>query len=267
MNVISRRVRFKWNCTASPGTRLPRAGRPYVLTRRRPGPYHPSAMSDNPLAASSLLDLSRSLATALFEAEGYPWLAIPRIAAFVAALVAEPPPGYRRVTELVIAAEGARISPRAELLGPAVIGRGSEIRTGAFLRENVLVGELCVVGNSTELKNCILFDHAQAPHFNYVGDSILGVGAHMGAGAILSNLKSDQSEVFATGPGGERMATGLVKFGAVLGDRAELGCNCVCNPGTIVGREGRAYPLCSVRGFVPERYILKSDGSLVEKRP
>jgi NDP-sugar pyrophosphorylase family protein len=238
-----------------------------MLTRLWPEPYHPSAMSANPIAASSLLDLSRSLAASILDPEGYPWLAIPRIAAFVAALVAEPPPGYRRVTDLVIAAEGAQISPRAELLGPAVIGRGSEIRTGAFIRENVLVGELCVVGNSTELKNCVLFDLAQAPHFNYVGDSILGLGAHMGAGSILSNLKSDKSEVFVSGPGGERIATGLVKFGAILGDRAELGSNCVCNPGTIVGREGTAYPLCSIRGYLPERSILKSDGRVVAKRP
>ncbi|HRY54499.1 MAG TPA: UDP-N-acetylglucosamine pyrophosphorylase [Spirochaetia bacterium] len=219
------------------------------------------------LRASDFLDLSATLASSLFDPEGYPWLALPRISAFLASLLAEPPAGYRLVAPGILAGEGCSISGRAELLGPAVLGPGTEVRCGAFIRENVIVGARCVVGNSTELKNCILLDLAQAPHFNYVGDSVMGRRSHIGAGAILSNYKSDGSEVSARGPGGEVIPTGLCKFGAVLGDGAELGCNSVCFPGTLVGRGSTAYPLSSIRGWIRPGSILKQGGLLVLKEP
>jgi acetyltransferase-like isoleucine patch superfamily enzyme len=235
-----------------------------AVDRGGDAPYPPIVRHDG-LAPADLLDLSKSLAGPLLGSLEFAWLLMPLLAQLIEDLVAEPPPGYVRIADGIIAGEGARISPRAELGGPAVIGPGSELRTGAFIRENVLVGRGCVVGNSSELKNCVLFDSAQAPHFNYVGDSILGQGAHIGAGAVLSNLKSDRSLIVVSGPGGGRFATGLLKFGAILGDGAEIGCNAVCFPGAIVGRESVAYPLSSVRGFVPARHILKNDGSLVPR--
>lgn len=213
------------------------------------------------------LELSATIASSIFDPEGYPWLALSRIADFLSALLAEPPAGYRRLTETVLVGEGASISPRAELLGPAIIGPGAELRTGAFLRENVIVGAHCVVGNSTELKNCVLFDFAQAPHFNYVGDSIMGMKSHIGAGVILSNYKSDGSEVSLRLPDGSRIPTGLVKFGAILGDHVEIGCNSVCYPGTLVGRNTTAYPLSALRGSFPPDSIVRPDGRVEEKRP
>jgi NDP-sugar pyrophosphorylase family protein len=217
------------------------------------------------IPASDYLDLGSTLASAILRGDEPPWLVLPRLAAFVARLVADPPPGYRVITAGVIAAEGVTISGRAELVGPAVLGSGSEIRIGAFIREHVLVGSHCVVGNSTELKNCILLDHAQAPHFNYVGDSVLGRKAHLGAGAILSNLKSDQTEVHVRGEGGIDIPTGLFKFGAILGDGVELGCNSVCYPGSLVGRGSSAYPLSALRGIIPADSIVKADGSITPR--
>jgi UDP-N-acetylglucosamine diphosphorylase / glucose-1-phosphate thymidylyltransferase / UDP-N-acetylgalactosamine diphosphorylase / glucosamine-1-phosphate N-acetyltransferase / galactosamine-1-phosphate N-acetyltransferase len=218
------------------------------------------------LSVSAYLDLSKSMAAPVFEGLEYPWQAIPLIAAFVEALLADPPEGYELVGERVLAHREAKISPRAELLGPAVIGKGAEIGPGAYIRAFVIVGDSAVAGNSTELKNCILFDGAQAPHFNYVGDSIMGHASHMGAGAVLSNQRSDKGEVVVHAPGGFAMRTGLLKFGAVLGDRAELGCNSVCFPGSLVGRDAVAYPLCPVRGVVPARSIVKADGRIAPRR-
>lgn len=222
-----------------------------------------AAMGHPELAASAMLDLSATLAASILPPDSPPWLALPRIADLLASLLASPPTGYRLVAPAVLAGADCTISPRAELCGPALIGRGTEIRTGAYVRENVLVGERCVIGNSTELKNCILFDEAQAPHFNYVGDSILGRKAHLGAGSILSNLKSDGGEVILRLPGGIAIPTGLIKFGAILGDEVEVGCNAVCNPGSLVGRGSRIYPLASLRGFLPAGMILKGDGQRI----
>ena len=216
--------------------------------------------------ADTLLDLSSSLLGAVLDPESCPWLALPLLETFVRAMIDNPPPGYRLYARDILVGEGCVISSRAELIGPAVIGPGTEVRTGAFIRGNVLVGGSCVVGNSTELKNCVLFDHAQAPHFNYVGDSIMGEGSHIGAGVILSNLKSDKSEVHVRDSAGLDLATGLVKFGAILGDGVEIGCNSVCYPGTIIGRGSIVYPLTAVRGIVPADSILKADGTLVERR-
>ncbi|HWQ07652.1 MAG TPA: hypothetical protein VN436_01035 [Holophaga sp.] len=188
---------------------------------------------------------------------------MPRIADFLASLLASPPSGYRLAAPGVLVGEGCLLSARVELCGPAIIGPGSELRPGAYVRENVIVGARCVVGNSTELKNCILFDEVQAPHFNYVGDSILGRRAHLGAGSMLSNLKSDWSEVAVRLPDGASIFTGLTKFGAILGDEAEIGCNAVCNPGSVVGRSSRVYPLAGLRGFLPGSTILKAGGERV----
>ena len=218
------------------------------------------------LRPSDLLDLSASLAGSLLEDAIWPWDAVPAIAGFVRALLDHPPPGYRLLSPGILVAEGCVISARAELVGPAVFGPRTEIRAGAFVREHVLVGADCVVGNSTELKNCVLFDFAQAPHFNYVGDSILGKGSHIGAGVILSNQKSDKGEVKVRGFEGRDLSTGLLKFGSILGDGVEIGCNSVCYPGTVVGRSCIVYPLTAVRGFLPPDSILKADGSIIARR-
>ena len=196
----------------------------------------------------------------------YPWQAIGLIASFVDSLLADPPEGYERVTANVIAHRDARISSSAELLGPAVIGKGAEIGPGAYIRASVIMGNFTVAGNSTELKNCVLFDMALASHFNYVGDSIMGSASHLGAGAILSNQRSDKGEVLVHGQGGLVIRTGLAKFGAILGDRAEMGCNAVCFPGSVVGRDVTVYPLCPVRGIVPAFSIVKAEGCFVAKR-
>ncbi|MFH2113902.1 MAG: UDP-N-acetylglucosamine pyrophosphorylase [Spirochaetota bacterium] len=208
-----------------------------------------------------LLDLSASLIGTVMDPESYPWLALPLIGSVVRAILDDPPPGYRLFARDILVGEDCSISSRAELIGPAVIGPGTEIRSGALIREHVLVGNSCVVGNSTELKNCVLFDQAQAPHFNYVGDSLMGRASHIGAGVILSNLKADKSEVHIRSSEGLDLATGLIKFGAILGDGVEIGCNSVCYPGTIIGRGTVVYPLTSIRGIVPPDSILKADGT------
>ena len=156
----------------------------------------------------------------------------------------------------------ARLSPTAEINAPAIISHGSEVRHSAFIRGGVIVGEGAVIGNSSEIKNSVIFDGCQIPHFNYVGDSILGRGAHLGAGAVTSNVKTDRSEV-AVRAGEVEIKTGLRKLGAVIGEGAEIGCGAVIAPGAIIGRGARIYPQCFVRGFVPREHILKSDGSLV----
>ena len=171
---------------------------------------------------------------------------------------------YNVISDGVWVAKSARIAPTATIIGPCIIGEDTEIRPGAFIRGNVIVGKKAVVGNSTELKNCILFDGVQVPHFNYVGDSILGYKAHMGAGAVTSNVKSDKTLVTIK-LDGEKIETGRKKFGALLGDFVEVGCNSVLNPGTVIGKDTNVYPLSSVRGYVPENSIYKSENNIVEK--
>ncbi len=206
----------------------------------------------------------RSVAEPYLASFAYPWEALEGLADFIRGygktLSREL---YEEIAEDVWVAKSARISPSASIQGPAIIGEGSELRVGAFLRGAVLVGKDCVVGNSVELKNCILFDCAQVPHFNYVGDSILGYRAHLGAGAITSNVKSDKSLVTVTFEG-DRLETGRRKLGAILGEGVEIGCQTVLNPGTVIGEESRIYPLCSVRGYVPPRTLCKSDGKRVK---
>ncbi len=217
------------------------------------------------LKTMRLYDLSHTQAAPLLEGVLYPWEALSGIKDFILALIKTlDREEYNVLGENVFVHKSATVAKTAFIKGPAVIGEGTEVRHCAFIRGSALIGKNCVVGNSTELKNVILFDNVQVPHYNYVGDSILGYRSHMGAGAITSNVKSDKSLV--TVNAGERLETGLKKFGAMLGDFVEVGCNSVLNPGTVVGRNSNIYPLSSVRGFVPEGSIYKKYGDIVPKR-
>ena len=218
------------------------------------------------LKTAELYDLSHTLAEPLLAATEYPWEALPKIKEFVRVLGETLPlTDYDHPAEDVWISKEATVSKTATILGPTVIGKGTEVRPGAFIRGSVLVGEGCVVGNSCELKNAILFDKVQVPHFNYIGDSILGYRAHTGAGAITSNVKSDKTLVTVKTPEG-RIETGLKKFGACVGDFVEVGCNCVLNPGTVIGRNTNVYPLTSVRGTVPSNSIVKATDKIVPKQ-
>lgn len=221
---------------------------------------------NNSLCVPSLLDLSHTIAKPLFDTITYPWEALPHIGAFILALgKALPESEYEQRGEHIWVSRQAIVYPSVHISGPCIIDHGAEIRHCAFIRGNAIVGKGAVVGNSTELKNAILFDSAQVPHFNYVGDSILGYKAHMGAGAITSNVKSDKTLV-AVHYGGQMIETGLKKFGTILGDFVEIGCNGVLSPGSIVGRGSTVYPTVLVRGVVPEKSILKSTRDIVPKR-
>ena len=197
----------------------------------------------------------------LFESCEYPWQIVARISEYINEMLRNGIEGYSLYSDGVLVGKGASISPSAHISPPAIIGEECEIRVGAYIRGNVILGRGAVVGNSTELKNCILLDGAQAPHYNYVGDSLLGVRAHLGAGAICSNLRSDGREVIVRAD--TDYPTGMRKLGAILGDRAEIGCGCVLNPGTIIGKNSRIYPLTSVRGIVPPDCIMKSPNEIV----
>ena len=213
-----------------------------------------------------LFELKETIAAALFEGHVYPWELLPLIGEFIKGLGESLPESeYERRGEYVFAARDAKIYDSAYIAGPAIIGRGAEIRHCAFIRGNAIVGEKAVVGNSTELKNVILFNGVQVPHYNYVGDSILGFKAHMGAGSITSNVKSDKTLVCVKDSGAE-IETGLKKFGAMLGDHAEVGCNSVLNPGTVIGRNTNIYPTSCVRGVIPEDSIYKAPGQIVRKK-
>ena len=207
-----------------------------------------------------------SIAYGLLSRFEYPWEALPHISEIITELGSTLSPAeYRLMGENIWVAKDASVAPTAFINGPCIICRGAEIRHCAYIRGNAIVGSNAVVGNSVELKNCILFDCVQVPHFNYVGDSILGYKSHMGAGAVTSNLKSDKTSVTVK-LGEEKIETGLRKFGAILGDLVEVGCGAVLNPGTVIGRLTSVYPLSSVRGFVPEDSILKSGGIIVKRR-
>lgn len=217
------------------------------------------------IRTSELFDLNHTLAAPLLEKTEYPWEALADIGEFILALGPTLSPAeYDRVQENVWIARETEIYPTACIKGPCIIGPGTEIRPGAFIRGNALVGAGCVVGNSTELKNVILFDGVQVPHYNYVGDSILGYKAHMGAGSITSNVKSDKTLVVVK-DGEGAIPTGRKKVGALLGDRVEIGCNSVLNPGTVVGRDSSVYPLSSVRGVIPAGCIYKGKDDIVKK--
>lgn len=214
---------------------------------------------------TDLYDLTQTMAAELFDGKTFPWELLPEIGDWI--LKTGPMLDqsiYERRGEGVWIARSASIAPTASITGPVIIGAHTEVRPGAFIRGKVLVGDNCVVGNSTELKNVILFNNVQVPHYNYVGDSILGYKSHMGAGSITSNVKSDKKPVIVKGAK-ERWETGLKKFGAMLGDHVEVGCGSVLNPGTVVGRNTNIYPLTSVRGVIPSDSIVKTMGNIVDK--
>lgn len=218
------------------------------------------------LRTSALFDLAHTAARPLLEAALYPWQALPGIGGFIKQLGPTlPADEYEQRGEGVWIHKSAVVFPNNYIAGPCIIGPGTEVRPGAFIRGNALVGAGCVVGNSTELKNVILFDSVQVPHYNYVGDSVLGYKAHMGAGAVTSNVKSDKTLVTVRAGDG-RMETGLKKCGAMLGDGAEIGCGTVLNPGAVVGAGSRVYPLSMVRGFVPAGSVYKKQGEVVALR-
>ena len=218
------------------------------------------------MTVTSLFDLSRTLAGEYLSKFTYPWQAVKGIKDFVWGLcVRLDRQEFVETAPMVLVHKSAKISPSAYLCAPSIIGSGTEVRHCAFIRGGVLVGENCVVGNSTELKNAILFDGVQVPHFNYVGDSVLGYKAHLGAGAITSNVKSDKTSV-KTVCGGEVLDTGLRKLGAMLGDGAEVGCNAVLNPGAVIGRNTIIYPLSCVRGEVAADSVFKGRGCVCRRR-
>ena len=218
------------------------------------------------LKTKDLYDLSHTRAAEMLAKTVYPWEALSGIKDLILALgEALPREEFDEVSEHVWIAKDAKIFPNNYIAGPCIIGHGTEVRPGAFIRGSALVGDNCVVGNSTELKNVILFDNVQVPHYNYVGDSILGYRSHMGAGSITSNVKSDK-KLIVVKCGEERIETGLKKIGAMLGDRVEVGCNSVLNPGTVVGRDSNIYPTSCVRGTVPEKCIWKNSGEVIAKK-
>ena len=212
-----------------------------------------------------LYDLNHSLAGQYLTGFEYPWQALKGIRDLILQLGSGLDDAYEEIAPTVWVHKTATVAPTAYLGAPCIIGAGTEIRHCAFIRGSALVGENCVVGNSVELKNVILFDNVQVPHFNYVGDSILGYKSHMGAGSVTSNVKSDQTLVVVKN-GDEKIETGLKKFGAMLGDYVEVGCNSVLNPGTVIGRNTNIYPTSCVRGVVPENSIWKTGGVIVKKR-
>ena len=212
-----------------------------------------------------LLDLKETMAAELFEGKTYPWEVLPEIKDFILKLgkTLDPDEYEYREGDIWIA-KSAKIAPTACINGPAIIGKDTEVRHCAFIRGNAIVGEDCVVGNSTELKNVVLFNCVQVPHYNYVGDAVLGYKSHMGAGSICSNVNSDKQLVVVK-DGEEKIETGLKKFGAMLGDHVEVGCGSVLNPGTVIGRNSNIYPLSPVRGCVPADSIYKSRTEIVSK--
>lgn len=212
----------------------------------------------------NLYDLNHTLAAEYLAGFTYPWEALKGIKDMILALGPTLGDGYREVSEHVWVHESAKVAPTAFLGAPCIIGANTEVRHCAFIRGSALVGENCVVGNSVELKNVILFDNVQTPHYNYVGDSILGYKAHMGAGSITSNVKSDKTLVVIHGE--ERIETNQKKVGAMLGDFVEVGCNSVLNPGTVVGRNSSVYPLSCVRGVIPANSIYKTGGIVAAKK-
>ena len=210
--------------------------------------------------------MEETIAKDIFEGATYPWEILPKISGFIKELGKTlPADEYDQVGEDVWIAKSATVFQTAYIHGPAIIGKNAEVRQCAFIRGNAIVGEGAVVGNSTELKNAILFNKVQVPHYNYVGDSILGYKSHMGAGSITSNVKSDKKLVVVKDDKGNRIETGLKKFGAMIGDNVEVGCGSILNPGTVVGPDSNIYPLSSVREVIPAHSIYKKRGEVAEK--
>lgn len=213
---------------------------------------------------NELFECEVSYLKELFADSEYPWDMLPKIKGYIEKLIENIPEGFVEISKGVWVGENVKIYPTATIEAPAIIGSGTEIRPGAFIRGSVITGENCVIGNSSELKNCVLLNKVQVPHYNYVGDSVLGNFAHMGAGSICSNLKSDGKAVVIHGE--ENYETGLRKIGAILGDHADIGCGCVLNPGTVVGRSTSVYPLNALRGVFPEGCIVKSMDNIVKRK-
>lgn len=218
------------------------------------------------ITVKELFSIENQLIAPLFEGVEYPFEVLPKIGDYIKDLGKKLDSAiYENKGENIWIAKSAKVAPTASITGPCIIGENAEVRHCAFIRGNAFVGNNCVVGNSTELKNVVLIERVQVPHYNYVGDSVLGTGSHLGAGAITSNVKSDKSlvtvKVF-----GEVLETGLKKFGAMVGDNVEVGCGSVLNPGTVIGKNSNVYPLSSVRGYIPPHSIYKKLGEVVEKR-
>ena len=213
-----------------------------------------------------LFDTLHTLARPLLEKYEYPWMALSEIKSFITELGKTLDKDiYKEVKENVWIAKNATVFESAYIASPCIIGENTEVRHCAFIRGSVIIGNNCVVGNSTEIKNSIIFDNVQIPHYNYVGDSVLGYKSHMGAGSITSNVKSDKTLVTVKTNDG-KVETGLKKFGAMLGDFTEVGCNSVLCPGTVIGKNCTIYPLSRVRGYIPENHIFKSETDIVEKK-
>ncbi len=217
------------------------------------------------ITINDLYDLSQTIAKDIFKGSTYPWEVLPKIGDFIIELGNTlNKDEYNLVGDNVWIAKSAKIAPTAFIAGPTIIGKNAEIRHCAFIRGKAIVGENTVVGNSTELKNVILFNNVQVPHYNYVGDSILGYKSHLGAGSIISNVKSDKKLVVIKYLD-EKIETNLKKVGAMIGDNVEVGCGSVLNPGTIIGKNSNIYPLSSVRGVVPENSIYKNQNEIIQK--
>lgn len=218
---------------------------------------------DKKVKTAELFECRTPHLTPLFDRCEYPWEMLGEIGTYAKKLISDGISGYRLLADDVLIGEDVTIAPTATIIGPAVIGQGTEIRPGAYIRGNVITGEGCVIGNSSELKNCILLDGVQAPHYNYIGDSVLGNRAHLGAGVVCSNLKADGKNVVIKGD--ENYETSRRKVGAILADGADIGCNSVINPGTVVGKNTSVYPLTSLRGVYPSECIVKSQKEIVKR--
>lgn len=213
---------------------------------------------------SELFSCTTGYLIPLFESSEYPWEMLPKIKEYILSLIEKGIEGYTKYSDNVLIGENVKIYPTATIEGPTIIGSGSEVRPGAFIRGSVITGENCVLGNSSEFKNCILLEKVQAPHYNYIGDSIMGNFTHLGAGSICSNLKTDKKPIVIHGD--EDYNTGLRKIGAILADYADVGSGCVLNPGTVIGRKTSVYPVSSLRGVFPAGCIVKSMDNIVIRR-
>lgn len=217
------------------------------------------------LLTHTILNLKECTVKGIFESKKYPWEVLTVIEDYIYKLIGNLDEDYAQIEKDVWVGKGTTIAENVLINGPAVIGSNCEIRHGAYIRGNVIIGNEVVIGNSTEIKNSIIFNKAQIPHFNYVGDSILGYKAHLGAGVILSNLKSDNS-LISIKIGDKKVETNLRKMGAIIGDNVEIGSNTVLNPGTVIGKNTIIYPMTFVRGMIPQDHILKNNGELVRKK-
>ena len=215
------------------------------------------------IRTSDLYEYRGSIACEILDKTEYPWQALHMINKYITSCINKGIDGYKKLGENILVGNNVTIENYITIKGPCIIGDNTVIRSGAYIRENVIISNNCVVGNSTELKNCILMEGVQAPHYNYIGDSILGNGVHLGAGVICSNLKNNKKNVFI---GEQRIDTCMRKVGAFIGDGSDVGCSCVLNPGTVIGKNTVVYPLLSLRGVYPESVVIKNVKNIVERR-